>query len=61
MDLKAVGPLIAPLLQEAFDQIVFPAISAKVAEISQPDAQTILNDFLPALKKAVDDEIAKLK
>lgn len=61
MDLSKLLPIIAPILQEGFDQILFPAISAEIGKIENQDEQMILNAFLPVIKQIVDAELAKLK
>lgn len=58
--LASLAPLLGPILQEAFDQIVYPQIVAEAAKVSSPDVQVFVQSLLPALKVAIDQEIAKL-
>jgi hypothetical protein len=60
LNLASLGPLIAPLVQEGFDNVFWPQVVAEVAKISSPDIQVFMQALLPGLKSAIDTEIAKL-
>lgn len=60
MDLKALAALLEPVLQQYFDNSVFPAISNEIAKISDPILKQAVLDFMPSIKSAVDDSLKAL-
>lgn len=57
MDLKG---LVGPLIQEAFDQVLYPMLQTEVGKISDPMIKKAVMDVLAAVKPLADAEIAKL-
>lgn len=55
MDLNTLLPIIEPLLQQAFDNIAYASIVAKVNAMPAGPGQAALLAALPDLKKAIDD------
>lgn len=60
LDLSVIEPLLAPILQQVVDTVVFPAIQAEIAKIADPDVQALASAALPSVKSFIDAKIAKL-
>lgn len=58
--LSALGLQAGPLMQKAFDEMLYPALLADANAIANPLEKKLALDVLPALKQAVDDAIAAL-
>lgn len=60
LDMKALAPLVGPLLKQAFDGVVVPAIQAEADKVTSPDLKLAIETLLPAIKAFVDAEIDNL-
>jgi len=58
--LKALLPVLEPVVLQEWTGTILPALQASVAKISNPDEQLAASALLGALDKIAQAEIAKL-
>jgi len=58
--LSALGPILGPVVIQAYQSELRPAIVSEIAKISSADLQVVANSFLAALDNIVTTEAPKL-